>query len=78
MTGTCAQVQVGLKAALNELENGFELALAAGDQPGLLVTDVTPEHIVMEDVAAGVITRVPTYLIKSVRTVAPASLPSAA
>jgi hypothetical protein len=78
MIGMCAQVQVGNKAALSDLENGFELALVAGDQPGLLITEVTPEHILMEDVAAGVITRVPTYLIKLVRTAAPTGLPNAA
>lgn len=78
MTGMFAQVQVGQKAVLNDLENGFELALVAGDQSGLAITEVHGDHIVLEDAAAGVITRVPLYLIKSVRSVATETLPSAA
>jgi hypothetical protein len=76
MTGTFAQVQVGQKAVLNELEHGFELALVAGDQPGLAIIEVQPDHVVLEDAAAGVTTRVPTYLIKSVRSGVPETLPS--
>lgn len=78
MTGMSAQVQVGQKAVLTELENGFELTLVAGDQPGLVIADVQPDHVVLEDVAGGVLTRVPTYLIKAVHGLVAETLPSAA
>jgi hypothetical protein len=78
MTGMFAQVQIGQKAVLNDLENGFDLALVAAEQPGLTITEIHPDHIVLEDAAAGVTTRVPTYLIKSVRSGVAEPLPSAA
>ena len=68
MTGMLAQVQVGQKAILHDLEHGFELAVVAGEQPGLTITEILAHHIVMEDAAAEVITRIPIYLIKTVRT----------
>jgi hypothetical protein len=67
MTGMLAQVQVGQQAILHELEHGFELAVVAGEQPGLTIIEMLPDHIVLEDVAGGVISRVPNYLIKAVR-----------
>lgn len=66
MTGMFAQVQIGQKAALKELEHGFELLILSADQPGPVVTEVASDYISMEDVAGGVITRVPKYLIKAV------------
>jgi hypothetical protein len=68
MTGMLAQVQVGQKVIMHDLEHGFELAVAAGEQPGLTVIEILPNHIVMEDTTAGVISRMPVYLIKAVRT----------
>src|SRR5277367_2953413 len=54
MTGMLAQVQVGQKAILHDLEHGFELAVVAGEQPGLTITEILAHHIVMEDAAAEV------------------------
>lgn len=78
MTGMFAQVQVGQKVSLVELENGFELALLPAEQPGPVVMEVTANYIIMEDAGGEVTTRVPTYLIKSIRTVVPEVIPSAA
>jgi len=78
MTGTLAQVQVGQKVIVNELEHGFELNLTVGDQPGLTIMEVHPDHIVLEDAGGNVITRIPTYLIKAVRSGVAEPLPSAA
>lgn len=78
MTGIPGQVQVGMKVTLHETETGFELILLSADQPGAVVTEVTPEYLLMEDATGDVVTRVPIYLIKAVRTTAPEVMPSAA
>jgi hypothetical protein len=80
MTGMLAQVQVGQKAVVSDLEHGFELVLVEGAQPGLTIIEVHADHILLEDAAASVVTRVPTYLIKAVRSgmAPPQPLPSAA
>ena len=69
------QVQIGQKWVLKELEYGFELTLLPLDQPGPVVSEATPDFIVLEDESAGVTTRVPTYLIKVV-TLAQAPAPA--
>jgi hypothetical protein len=60
------QVQVGQKGSLKELEYGFELVVVPPDQPGSVIAEVAPDHIVLDDADAGVSTRVPAYLIKAV------------
>jgi hypothetical protein len=60
------QLQVGQKGSVKELEYGFEFTVLPADQPGPVIAEVTPDHIVLEDDAAGVVTRIPTYLIKAV------------
>lgn len=73
MARTFEQVQVGQKGSLKELEHGFEFLPLAAEEVGAVVTEVTPDYLVLEDASAGVTTRVPMYLIKAVLTSAAAT-----
>jgi hypothetical protein len=67
------QFQVGQKVSLKDTETGYRLVGIAAEEPGLEVVAIHADYIVLDDTAAGVRTRVPTYLINT----APAPPPPA-
>jgi hypothetical protein len=70
------QFQVGQKVSLKDTETGYRLVGLATEEPGLEVVAIHADYIVLEDAAAGVRTRVPTYLINTAPPPPPAPPPA--
>src|SRR5580704_16678618 len=66
MVSVSRHVQVGQKVVVHELEHGCQLNVVNGEQPGLQVVEIGSDFRVLDDLAAEVKTRIPTYLIKTV------------
>jgi hypothetical protein len=76
IAGIDRQLQVGQTVQFSEQAAGYVITILPPGQPGAAVAAVGPDYVVLEDEAAGVRTRIPAHLIKSV---APAeSVPQAA
>ena len=76
MANPINQLQIGQTVTLKEMTWGYQVTLLPPDQPGCKVVEVGPEHIVFDDEATGVKTRLPVFLITSVTT--PSPVPQAA
>jgi hypothetical protein len=66
------QFQTGQKVSIKELECGCQLTILAADQPGLDVIEIGRDYLVIEDVSAGIKTRIPRHLIFANTAAAPA------
>ena len=77
MEAVSRQLQVGQTVALEELTFGFRVTVLEPGQPGQQVVEIATDYIVLDDPAAGVRRRLPTYTIKAV-AVPPPPLPQAA
>ena len=70
-------LQAGQKVTVREALFGLQVTPAAEGEAGLTVAGVGPDHLVLDDAATGIRTRVPLWLVnKSAQ--APAAGPSAA
>lgn len=70
-------LQLGQTVSVTSLEFGYEIHVVSGDQPGLKVLEIGKNHILLDDAEAGIRTRLPAHMIKSVKTTAP-EVPQAA
>jgi hypothetical protein len=66
MASTGKGLQVGQTVRLVERAYGFHVIILPPGESGPEVVEVGLEHAVFEDIAAGVRTRLPLYLVDSV------------
>jgi hypothetical protein len=64
MTSILGQFQVGQKVCIKEAGTACYISMIPNDQAGPVVTEINPEYVVFEDETAGVLTRIPIYLIR--------------
>jgi len=77
MASVLEQFQIGQKVRITESGSACYIVLASDEQAGLTVAEVSAEYVVFEDDAAGIRTRIPTYLIRR-GEVPPQNVPAAA
>ena len=66
MTSAGKKLQVGQTVRLDEQAGGYHIAVLPPGDPGYAVVEVGREHVVFEDVVAGMRTQLPLYLVASV------------
>lgn len=66
MTTIDRQLQVGQTVSLTSLEFGYEVKVVPADPAGARIVEIGVDYIVVDDVAAGVATRLPAHFIKAV------------
>jgi hypothetical protein len=64
MAGILQQFQIGQKVCIKDAGSAWYVAVISSDQAGPVVTEINPEYVVFDDEAAGVMMRIPTYLIR--------------
>jgi hypothetical protein len=69
--------QVGQPVEIRDLDKGYQISPRADGLPGLLVAEVGADYLVLSDPEAGVLTRIPAYLILAADAVAVAAQPVA-
>jgi hypothetical protein len=63
MTVDPRSLQLGQKVTVRDALFGVQVAPAADGEGGLTVAGVGPDHLVLDDSATGVRTRVPLWLV---------------
>jgi hypothetical protein len=66
MGGALKLLQVGQTVHVQRHEFNCSVTVVAAGQPGLKVTDVGVDYVVLEDEAEGITTRIPMHLLKDV------------
>jgi hypothetical protein len=67
MADVLKQLQVGQIVSLKELESDCHLiTVLPADQAGPRIIEIGADYILLEDAAAGVQTRIPVHLIKTI------------
>jgi hypothetical protein len=77
MTFDPRSLQLGQRVTVQGAPFGVQVTPAAGGEAGLTVAGVGPDHLVLDDAATGVRTRVPLWLVNK-SAPAPAAAPEAA
>ena len=65
MASILEQLQIGQKVCIKESGSMCYVSLVESDQLGPVIAEVSPEYVVFDDDAAGIRTRIPTYLIRT-------------
>jgi hypothetical protein len=66
IAGIDKQLQVGQTVQFSDQPTGYAITILPIDQPGAKVVAIGPDYVVLDEEAAGIKTRIPAHLIKSV------------
>ena len=64
MVDIAKHLQVGQNVALEMVGSGYQITLLADQAKGLAVVAVAADYVVLDDVEAGVKTRIPSHFLK--------------
>ena len=65
MLNSAMEWQVGQPVQVHQLDKGFQITACSADGPGCTVVEIGADYLILEDITAGIITRIPNYLVVS-------------
>jgi hypothetical protein len=63
MIDVAKHLQVGQTVRLEALAGGYQITPLSAAEPGLAVTMIGPDYVVLDDAEAGVRTRIPSHCL---------------